>query len=394
MNITLCSTSALYITRKLRRTGKGGRLSLSAHHCDLQAPDRTPYARWSKKRLTAFLAERNIPTGAQRTLAIAVPSRESRLQLACVKNTVFGPATLPAGAFVSLGDGAAISSPELLFAEMARSMTEAGHLMLGHELCGGFVRDPDDPLNGNALMEVPPVTSVSRIAGFLSQLKNFRGLDKALQTLDLLADNAWSPTESVVATLACLPAVSFGYELAPVILNERHYAPAGLRASAEKASRVPDIMFGKTGVGINYDGAVHLDLDSIAARSREAADNPDDMRTQRALERTMRAVRASYVDDIRRNRELAADGLVVFPVVKEDLYEQGGLDKVMRQVMTSIEERTGRELAITRTALSSRFLCERRQRLVRSLLPGSRGAVPDLVTVYSSGGDHFATIGF
>lgn len=392
MKITLCKTSALYITRKLRRAGKGRRLR--RERCELLPPDRSPYPRWSRGRLLAFLAERDVPIGEPSSLAVAVPSGKARIQLAKGKSTVYGSGILPAGAFVRLGEGVAISSPELLFAEMARDMTEAGHLMLGHELCGDFARDPDDPINGDVRMGLGPVTSVSRIARFLSGLKNFKGLEKAQCTLELLADNAWSPTESVVATMACLPAASLGYELGPVVLNKRVPTPEGLRASTSRESRVPDILFGESGVGINYDGAVHLDLDSIACSSKEAAEHPDDLRLQWELERTIRAVRTGYVDDIRRNRELAADGFVVFPVVKEDLYEPGGLDRVMRQVVASIEERTHRQLVMPRKALESELLRERRQRLLLSLLPGSRGPVPDLMTVYKSGESHFAAIGF
>lgn len=145
----------------------------------------------------------------------------------------------------------------------------------------------------------------------------------------MLSDNAWSPTESVVATMACLPLDEFGYGLGRVTLNERVATPGGLAATTEKGSRVPDILFKGTRVGINYDGAVHLNLDSIVKAAMNLAGLPGEAALARELGRALSDVRAKVVDDIMRNRELAADGLTVFPVVKEDLYREGGLDRVM-----------------------------------------------------------------
>ncbi|MBO4365465.1 MAG: hypothetical protein J5804_04140, partial [Eggerthellaceae bacterium] len=65
------------------------------------------------------------------------------------------------------------------------------------------------------------------------------------------------------------------------------------------------------------------------------------------------------------------NGLTVFPVVMEDLYERGGLDRVMLQVVETIEQETGRKLVMQRKALDSADLCEARYQLLLSLLPGN-----------------------
>ena len=68
----------------------------------------------------------------------------------------------------------------------------------------------------------------------------------------------------------------------------------------------------------------------------------------------MRSVREKAVDDVRRNRELAADGLTVFPITKEDLREKGGLDRVMRQVVESIERTSSLDMVRTQARHRSR----------------------------------------
>ena len=88
------------------------------------------------------------------------------------------------------------------------------------------------------------------------------------------------------------------------------------------------------------------------------------------LARAVREVRAKVVDDIRRNRELAAAGYTVFPVVKEDLYEDGGLDHVMLQVIEVLEKRDGRDMDVRRCMLGVGRAREQRQELLWSLLPG------------------------
>lgn len=198
------------------------------------------------------------------------------------------------------------------------------------------------------------------------------GAKQARRTLEALSDNAWSPTESVIATMASLPFGEYGYELGSCELNVRIDTPDDLARTTDKASRVPDILFAGTPVGINYDGAVHLDLDSVVQAAIELERNPGQAQSQQALDVIVRKVRQKAVDDIRRNRELAADGLTVFPVTKEDLYEEGGLDRVMLQVIAAIENSTGKDMSRHAQLIDVRLGKKRRQELIWSLLPETR----------------------
>lgn len=310
-----------------------------------------------------------LPGLAKKGVDVAVPSAASRLKTSLARNTVYRTG-LPANAFLNVGDGVYISSPELLFVELAPVMSAIAHLMLGFELCGTFSRDPKDPRDGDVTFRVPPVTSVEKIAMFLENAHDIVGMDRARETLSRLSDNAWSPTEAVIATMARLPVYEMGYGCDELTLNKRVKLNA---PSTTAASRVPDILFGTTKVGINYDGDDHLDLTSIEKAARRAQENPSSTAEERALWKAKQAVRAKVVDDLRRNRDLGSKGYTVFPVTKEDLYEEGGLDAVMFQVYEAIEHFTGQSMREKERYLTNRAMARRRQEIIWALLPGEKG---------------------
>ena len=103
-------------------------------------------------------------------------------------------------------------------------------------------------------------------------------------------------------------------------------------------------------MGFNYDGRAHLGLEAIveAARKGDPA-------------AAMREVREKYLDDLKRNRELAAMGRIILPVTSSDLFAPGGLDAVMLEAALAMEEFDGRS--------ASHLRGSRRQQLIWSLLP-------------------------
>lgn len=376
MKITFAGETALQVLRAIRcgllddacmwpKMGK---------RVNLIDPDSSPQIRWSKKLLSLSRFGLKDRVGEGRPIDVAASSKSKRIRAPYVRNAVFDEAHMvPPKSFVRVADDIAISSPELLFVEMGETMKPAEHLMFGMELCGRFSRHPDDWRNGRAKMDIAPVTSVARIEEFTASAKWLRGITQARKTVRLLAENAWSPTEAIVAAMAVLPLGEFGYGLGRCEMNVRVKPDnEAIARTMTKESRVPDIVFNGSTVGINYDGVVHLDLGGIAQAGIEVGLHPEVRATQTALDKIVRDVRAKAVDDIRRNRELMANGYTVFPVVKEDLYDEGGLDKVMLQVIGALERTTDADLSSQREALDLPFATRQRQRLIWSLLPGSR----------------------
>lgn len=325
-------------------------------HVDLSAPQLAQGKRWTRK---AMSPERFGVSGADGKVYVAVPEGPARIRTAGVVSAVYSSG-LPAKSFVSLDDGFSIASPELLFVEMGGMMSLPTQVMLGMELCGTYSRDPSDPRMGEVTYGVDPVTTVRKLTDFVRSAKFVTGLNQAREALAYVADNAWSPMEATIATLGSLPVSDFGYDVGPVRLNMRIEAGSQLQDLGTKASRVPDLLFDGTPVGINYDGKGHLDLDGLVASVRRADGD---------VEASKRDLRKKYVDDLRRNRELAAAGYVVLPATSEDLFAKGALDALMLEAMCAMESFAERDLAQQKLALQNETLAKSRQRLIWSLLP-------------------------
>ena len=358
MLLTLDRLTALRALRVWRRTG---RALPDARH-DLPSPDPSPQRRWTTRLLPLDrLALREAPT-ADHPIEVLAPSAGTRLEASFARCRVRST-SIPGSSFVDLGDGLLIPCPELLFFELADTMTPEAHALLAYELCGTYARDPEQPRLGEVVYDLPPATSVERIGAYLELLGDRPGAIMARHSLSHVADNAWSPMEAIVALMACLRPDELGYGLGRVRLNARRGATPELVALGCQESRVPDIEVVGTHVGFNYDSTLHLDLGSIA----EAAERGD-------ASAEMRAVREKYLDDLRRNRELAALGSIILPVTKQDLFAPGGLDAVMLEAAMVIDQVDGGPaLSDVRAILGPGSLQQRRQRLIWSLLPWDEG---------------------
>ena len=127
------------------------------------------------------------------------------------------------------------------------------------------------------------------------------------EALPYLLGNAWSPIEAIIAQMIVLNPCESGYGLGEIELNRRVGA-------AKKGSRVPDILFAGTHVGLNYDGGVHFGLEDVVAAAGTEGERA-----------AIAAARAKIVGDKRRDRELLANGYAVLPVTSEDLSSPAAL---------------------------------------------------------------------
>lgn len=85
-------------------------------------------------------------------------------------------------------------------------------------------------------------------------------------------------------------------------------------------------------------------------------------------------MQGKYLDDLRRNRELAALGCIILPVTKQDLFALGGLDAVMLEAAMVMDEIDGGfATAGMRAIIRPGGQQQRRQRLIWSLLPWEEG---------------------
>ncbi|MBQ9007370.1 MAG: hypothetical protein IJ092_13530 [Atopobiaceae bacterium] len=368
MFITLDSLTSLRIIRSLRSSGQERRLS---NRCDITLPDPSPTKRWRRRLIAEALDQAGLGGAVtDAPIDVLVTSKETRIRAEGLR-CAFRTGTYPPDSFVDLGDGLATACPELTFVELARVMEPAVHLMLGMELCGRFSRDGADPRDGAVCYDIEPITTVQRLRTFAEGARWIRGAERALETIDRIVENAWSPMEAVLATLAALPPYELGYDLWPLKLNPRKRLGEKLASLSDAQSRVPDLMFAGSNVGLNYDGEDHFGLGALVEAAVRADRNPGDAALAHELEEAIAHTRRRIVADKRRDRDLLALGLTIFSVTKEDLEEQGGLDHVMGQVIEAIEQAGARDLSAQRRLLESEALAHARQDLIWSLMPGS-----------------------
>ncbi|MBE6480481.1 MAG: hypothetical protein E7Z98_08260 [Olsenella sp.] len=353
MKLALSGTTALAALRMLR-TRRAKAIEKPAR-CDLPVPSHEPAKRWTRETVLAALGPY-----ARSEVCVAVPEAKHRIRAKGVRCVVHARG-IPKDSYIDLGDGLALPRPELLFVELGTVLSPDAHLLVGLELCGTY------SLAGGFLL--PQATTAEKIRAYLGELGRVDGMAQARAVAGRLLDNAWSPMEAGCTLLIRDRIPYLGYGLGDITLNER----VGIDEGTAR-SRVPDIVFRGTKVGINYDGEGHLDLGGIVSATTASVLNPESSAAARALDKAMRGVREKYVDDNRRDRDLMSEGYVIFTITKEDLYEEGAFDSVMLQVMTAIErDPNGRSMRRQRRAVLNRRLARERQLRIWSLLPGKTG---------------------
>ncbi len=374
MQLSLNKQSALRALRTIR-CGKAPQVNRLISRM-AKAPLRSPQHPDGKKRWSPVAANLDwlgLPQPTQRTpLHIAVPSDPDRTRARFFSCTIYSQG-LPDGAFLDIGSGIQIASPELLFVELATVMIPQVLVLLGYELTGKYSRDANGPRLGPITYGVPPLTTVEKIEGFIARCHSIPALSAARECIKYVSNNSWSPTESLIAAMAALPLEMLGYGIGRLILNERSKAEYGNATRFGKESRVPDMLVPATPVGINYEGGGHLELDRIVSAATAAAESPGSALLDDAVAKEKTHVREKYVDDLRRTRELASRGLVIVNATMEDLFARYGLDGLVQQVMSAAERFSDRDFSMCWKAFDSPAVCEKRQLLIWALLDWKPG---------------------
>ncbi len=329
MALTLSHQSALDAIRTLRAT-----------ESNVQEMDPAPLAQpspwigryWTARNFEPSLWRWSRPE-RNRHLHVAVPRRRGRVRMANVDvHSVWGD--LPANSALWIDETSRIVCPELLFLQMSETLPFPMLVQLGYELCGHYTRWADEPRNGHITDCVAAATSVAQIGHYLSSIKGMPGVNTARKALGYVCDHALSAPEAALAMVYSLPPSEAGYGMGPVTLNERVRLGDDDNWTSVR-SRFPDLMFSFAPVGINYDGGGHLDLKGLvdAAQQVMEADAEALAETRQALDEKLAEVRAKVVDDNMRNRQLASQGRIVFPVTKEDVCDRKHLDDLTKQIL-------------------------------------------------------------
>ena len=365
MSVTLSHSSALAVLRMLRAEG------VNIHEMEstaITSPSPWVGRRWTLREFDPSQWPWPQPTRNEH-LHVLVPKGARYIRMSTVETHALwsGDTSLSA---LWVDPHTTIVCPELLFLQMAEVLPLPSLVMLGYELCGNFSRDANDPIDGEARINIPTTTSVKRLAEYLATSAGVRGIAKARKALEYVCDNALSPMEALLGTVYSLPPQESGYGMGPITLNER-VVVGGPNEPERMRSRYPDLSFSFAPVGLNYDGEDHLDLVGLvrAARAATTAEGEEQAEAEKALREKLEAVRAKVVDDNMRNRQLAARGKIVFPVTKEDVYGWGKLDELTWQILQCAQSVFGVDIEHFRQMLEDTDLKRDRYALLIAFLP-------------------------
>lgn len=174
---------------------------------------------------------------------------------------------LPAGSFLAdevMGQGYYVSSPELVFLQMAEELELDQLIYVGFALCSAFRLDDLEP-GGCAHREGrdEPLTSVARIGAYLDRLpRGTRNVSVARRALEHVRDGARSPSEGGIAMAVGMPVLLGGHALGETRMNPemRIYDGVDGRGEARWVTRIPDVLVtardrsgGLRRVGIDFD---------------------------------------------------------------------------------------------------------------------------------------------
>lgn len=168
----------------------------------------------------------------------------------------------PVGSFCRLDEDVLITSPELTFLQMARSLDEVMLVAYGHELCGYFARTSGE----HGFCNCAPLTSVSRIMAYLERLERQRGergegmpwgFARARRAVEHVRDGAASPEEAVVSMVLTLPRRAGGYGLPPARLNETVRLGSASSKTLGDGLFVCDLSWNGGAQVLEYQGAQH-----------------------------------------------------------------------------------------------------------------------------------------
>ena len=251
MQLYLCGSSALDLMRYLRSVNDG----------EIPGKPTRPRSLGGAVCRNAHLNALN--DDAQRMLAhvrgkvhALVPSAELKTETSQLVTHVWSH-PVPANAFINLGNGISISSPQFLFLQLAPHLSYVDLIMVGLELCGFYSlwKYPrarpgvtvEDEFK-EATYNLQPATSAQRIADFVGRMKGERGALKARAVLKYLLDFSASPMESAVYLLLCFPRSMGGWGLPKPIFNAR----VTVTTSTTHETRYPDLYWQLRGLDVEY----------------------------------------------------------------------------------------------------------------------------------------------
>lgn len=235
-----------------------------ARAADTEAAVRAAIGGVKKPSLKRMLDELWETASVDRPLHVLARPKEGRHPTKHVRfHQITAP--LPRGAFLEIAPGIALCSPELVFVQMAESLSFGGLIALGYELCGCYPLDAGQP----STLVRTQLTTPGRIAAFAKRAERIKGSKKARCAAPFVCAKSASVKETEMDALLLTPMRWGGLGLPPALANE----PVALSEEAARIARgdrvVCDLLWPQARVAAEYDGlAFHTERHQQAHDSR------------------------------------------------------------------------------------------------------------------------------
>ena len=172
---------------------------------------------------------------------------------------------VPNGAFINIGHGIYICTPQFAFLQLGATMDFLELVVTGMELCGSYstwrLDTGESALTGingrqsapSCTYGLPPAITAKRLSNFVERMQGWRGAVGARKAIRWIIDGSASPMETATYLLLCLPRRLGGYGLPKPMLNPllKISGPDGVK------QRFPDLFW----IGANIDVEYNSDED-------------------------------------------------------------------------------------------------------------------------------------
>lgn len=203
----------------------------------------------------------------EKTLHVLVPSL-ARKQKSKVHTCHVSTSVPPHGAFWKIGKNVYVASPELLFVEMASTLSFVELVLFGLELCGTYTLHPNDE---GGFCNCPIATTRARLGSFVERAGSMRGAAIARRALRWVVDGSNSPMESALMLFLCLPVRMGGYAFQLPDLNPSMNLGKKAAHMLNYDSMRCDLHWIAERVAVEYDStAEHLNPSAAAQDARRA----------------------------------------------------------------------------------------------------------------------------
>ncbi|RRF89631.1 MAG: DUF559 domain-containing protein [Coriobacteriaceae bacterium] len=189
------------------------------------------------------------PIWLEQPVDLMVPSGDVRGRLRSVNEHVCS-SRLPHSSVCRIGSDLYVTSPELTFVNLGRSMKTSTLSAYAMELCGGYAMTPWTQ-RGFELRA--PLSTSEELGCFTRGCGGMHGCKRALEALRIAGEGSRSPAETLLYLLLCIPRSMFGYGLPKPLLNRRIDISRDAQMRLRTEYVVVDLLFEDERLVVEYD---------------------------------------------------------------------------------------------------------------------------------------------